>query len=130
MSPGLSRTWIPFVYLVAGLAWMVGSHHQPGSNGEAWTPGILIGAWPGFLFVMLSALVIVAVQRSPERPPGGETVAAAKQLAQAQLQQAHDPLESRVRDRTQEFELVKDVAERADRVKTAFLTTMSHELRT
>ena len=127
MFAGLSRTWIPFAYLIAGSAWVIGCNHGAGSNAEAWSPS---GAWPGFLFVMVSALVIFVVQRAPAQPPGGAPIAAATQQAQAELQRAHDQLENRVRERTQELELVKDFAERSDRVKTAFLTTISHELRT
>jgi PAS domain S-box-containing protein len=54
----------------------------------------------------------------------------AVKLAQLELQQAHDGMEVRVRQRTHELESAKELAERSDRVKTAFLTTMSHELRT
>jgi signal transduction histidine kinase len=74
----------------------------------------------------------------PERGDGGRPlghigtltdITAVKQ-AQFELQQAHDLLEARVRERTQELVAAKEAAEHSDRVKSAFLSTMSHELRT
>lgn len=41
-----------------------------------------------------------------------------------------DHLEQRIQARTQELAAARDMAESADRAKTAFLATMSHELRT
>ena len=46
------------------------------------------------------------------------------------LEQERAELELRVADRTAELRVAKDRAESADRLKSAFLTTMSHELHT
>lgn len=46
------------------------------------------------------------------------------------LQESRENLEGRVVERTRELEDARDEAKRADRVKTAFLSTVSNELRT
>jgi PAS domain S-box-containing protein len=80
----------------------------------------------------------VLTQIAPERDGEGNltghvgtiTEITAAKVAQQALQEAHGQLEERVRERTSELEAARDVAERSDRVKTAFLQAMSHELRT
>jgi PAS domain S-box-containing protein len=80
----------------------------------------------------------VLTQIAPERDGEGNltghvgtiTDITAGKVAQQALQEAHGQLEERVRERTSELEAARDVAERSDRVKTAFLQAMSHELRT
>ena len=82
--------------------------------------------------------VWVLAEVTPERGADGQAVGyigtmtdiTAVKQAQFELQQAHDLLEQRVRERTRELEAAKDAAEHSDRLKTAFLSTMSHELRT
>ncbi len=54
----------------------------------------------------------------------------ALKAAQQALQEAHDHQAGRVQERTAQLNQARGVAERSDRVTTAFVATMSHELRT
>ncbi|MDV7338912.1 bacteriohemerythrin [Terasakiella sp. A23] len=47
-----------------------------------------------------------------------------------QLEQLNATLEQRVEERTRELELAKDMADKANQIKSDFLSSMSHELRT
>lgn len=52
------------------------------------------------------------------------------QMAHKYMLNQNEILEQKVQERTKDLLLAKDVAEKADRAKTAFLANMSHELRT
>ncbi|MDD4102150.1 MAG: ATP-binding protein, partial [Kiritimatiellae bacterium] len=54
----------------------------------------------------------------------------ARKMAERELRELNFRLEERVAERTADLAVAKDLAEAADRVKSAFLATMSHELRT
>ena len=53
-----------------------------------------------------------------------------RKRAERALGEAHEQLEQKVAQRTEELRVALERAEAADRVKSAFLATMSHELRT
>jgi PAS domain S-box-containing protein len=54
----------------------------------------------------------------------------ARLQAERRLQQAHDELEQRVLDRTEELSRANERLQELDRLKSQFLASMSHELRT
>ena len=59
-----------------------------------------------------------------------ERMARERRHFELQIQQANDELEKRVQQRTAELQEAKDEADRANEVKSDFLSSMSHELRT
>jgi signal transduction histidine kinase len=100
------RYALPLAYGVVGIAWIVGPDRMLGYAAHFGASAQDTDAFKGLLFVLASAALLFLVQR------------------------AHDELERRVADRTQELEAAKNTAEHSDRVKSAFLSTVSHELRT
>lgn len=52
-----------------------------------------------------------------------------RKKAEEALRQSHDLLEQRVKDRTEELEITKEESERANTLKSKFLTAASHDLR-
>lgn len=73
------------------------------------------------------------VRDEARRPLFIETFASdvtARKLAEAELQRNHERLEELVTERTAELTQAKELADVANRAKSAFLANMSHELRT
>jgi PAS domain S-box-containing protein len=89
-----------------------------------------------YLWTLISCALVREAEEKPLIVIVLQDIQARKQL-EAQLQQSHQALEVRVRERTAELlatnaalQNAKESAEAANRAKTEFLATMSHEIRT
>jgi signal transduction histidine kinase len=123
MPAGRSRTWISLAYLIAGIAFVVGSNYVMSSNADLPPTSTRVsGAWQGVLFVLVVVAILYCVVQRAQ--------IATLQHAHEELQKKYGQLEDRLRERTQELERLEGIAGQSNRVKTAFLTMMSHELLT
>jgi len=79
---------------------------------------------------LLTVSLVRGADGRPEHAVGMvEDITERKRVEEA-IRELNTSLEQRVAARTAELAVARDLAERADRLKSAFLATMSHELRT
>jgi signal transduction histidine kinase len=86
-------------------------------DGTVFTTNLFLRAWP-------------ASNGDVVRIEGFVEDITARLQAERQLQQAHDELEQRVLERTEELSRANERLQELDRLKSQFLASMSHELRT
>jgi PAS domain S-box-containing protein len=86
-------------------------------DGTVFTTNLFLRAWP-------------ASDGGVVRIEGFVEDITARLQAERELQQAHDELEQRVLERTEELSRANERLQELDRLKSQFLASMSHELRT
>lgn len=96
-------------------------------DGELFDEEILIKDKDGSI---LNALFCVKYVRDDQKIIGSMLDMTERKQAEKALQKAHNELEMKVEERTEDYKKAKEEAERANILKSEFLANMSHELRT